>query len=166
MSVAILMITSVYASFIPPCIPQPPCHPCCGRGKVTGGGQIPIALGEASFGFNAMWFTRNDDPNGELEYVDHVTGDKVHAHLLRFLVVWTPNPGNKPHPMLKAYFDGPCTFNHEEGYRFWVYVEDDGEPSTPDHFQIVVWKEVDPTLMIEEAADLLHGNIQIHKPPK
>ena len=39
-----LMITSVFAQ--------------C-TGKVTGGGQIPIESGgKASFGFNAMWFSR------------------------------------------------------------------------------------------------------------
>jgi hypothetical protein len=105
MSVAILMITSVYASCMPKC-----------TGKVTGGGQIPICGGKA----------------------------------------W---------PLLKADFTGPCTLNHLEGYRFWVYVEDDGEPSSPDFFRIKVWDSED-NVVYQKLGDLLHGNIQIHKPPK
>jgi len=145
------------------------------KGKVTGGGQIPIVDGKASFGFNAMWFTRNTDPNGELEYVDHVTGDKVHAHDLVYLGVWEDNSGNKPYPKRYAYFEGPCTFNHEGGYYFECLVEDDKEPGTADGFSLLVYK-VSPYDVVVEVGDpdpydpiplmLLHGNIQIHKPPK
>jgi hypothetical protein len=153
-SVTISMITGVFAQ----------CAPC--TGKVTGGGQIQISTGgEASFGFNAMKFSRNEFPNGELEYVDHDSGDKVHAHLLDYLDVWYDNPGNKPMPLLKADFGGPCTLNHVEGYKFHVYVEDHGEPSSPDIFRIMVWDSGD-NLIIDEMNVLLHGNIQIHKPPR
>lgn len=141
-----------------------PCMPKC-TGKVTGGGQILICGGKASFGFNAMKFSRDAAPKGELEYIDHVSGDKVHAHLLTYLAVWEDNPGNKPWPRLKADFAGPCTLNHVEGYRFWVYVEDDGEPSSPDFFRIKVWDSED-NVVYQKLGDLLHGNIQIHKPPK
>ena len=138
-----------------------------GTGKVTGGGQIEIEGGKASFGFNAMWFSRNVNPNGEIEFVNHVTGDKVHAHPLTYLIVETPNPGNKPWPMLEAYFEGTCTFNHEEGYTFWVYVMDDGEPKNPDYFSIEVRDGAGNIVVEATAANyLLHGNIQIHKPPK
>ena len=64
-------------------------------GKVTGGGQIPIASGgTGSFGFNAMWYSRDAYPKGEIEYVDHDTGTKVHAHDLVWLEVFEYNPGN------------------------------------------------------------------------
>ena len=137
-----------------------------GGGKVTGGGQIPIDDGKASFGLNAMWFSRDPAPKGELEYVDHVTGDKVHAHILNFLTVYTYNPGNKPWELRYAYFEGPCTFNHESGYYFKCLVEDDKEPGKLDAFLLKVYEKGNPTPIIDVKDTLLHGNIQIHKPPK
>ena len=148
---------------------------CKGTGKVTGGGQIPIDDGKASFGFNAMWFSRNEYPKGELQYVDHVTGDKVHAHDLDYLIVWMYNEGNKPEPMRFAYFRGPCTFNHEPGYYFECLVEDDKEPGKADAFSLLVYrisdnvvviKEGDTTNTVPSEVTLLHGNIQIHKSPQ
>jgi hypothetical protein len=138
-----------------------------GGGKVTGGGQIEIEGGKASFAFNAMWFSRNLVPNGEIEFVNHVTGDKVHAHPLTFLIVETDNLGNKPWPMLEATFTGTCTVNHVEGYTFTIYVRDNAEPKNPDHFSIEVLDgDLNPVSEATFAGDLLHGNIQIHKPPK
>lgn len=136
-------------------------------GKVTGGGQIPIRSGgKGSFGFNAMWFSKDPAPKGELEYVDHDTGDKVHAHELDWLEVWEDNPGNKPWPKRYAFFSGPCTFNHESGYYFECLVEDDMEPGEDDAFKLLVYEDGNPIPIIDEDATLLHGNIQIHKPPK
>jgi hypothetical protein len=138
-----------------------------GGGKVTGGGQIEIPRGKASFGFNAMWFSRNAVPNGEIEFINHVTGDKVHAHPLTYLIVYTPNEGNKPWPMLDAYFEGTCTVNHVEGYTFWVHVQDNAEPKNPDSFEIKVF-DGDGIIVLDVSYGniLLTGNIQIHKPPK
>lgn len=139
-------------------------------GKVTGGGQIEIPGGVASFGFNAMYFTQKDVLQGELNYVDHVTGDKVHAHELIDLEVWEPNEGNKPEPQRYAHFEGECIYNHESGYYFECYVEDDKEPGRADAFALEVW-ELDslgnPVRLVFSVGDtLLNGNIQIHKPPK
>jgi hypothetical protein len=145
--------------------------PVEGNGKVTGGGQIAVdPYGKkdvGSFGFNAMWFSRDDGPKGELQYLNHVTDKLVHAHIVDYLIVWEPLPGNKPMPLQKAYFYGPCTVNHEEGYWFSVYVEDDGEPKNPDFFEIKIFDNeelIDP--LWTNSGDLLNGNIQIHKPPK
>jgi hypothetical protein len=67
----------------------------------------------------------------------------------------------------KAYFEGPCTLNHEDGYWFELYVEDDGEPKNPDYFDIKVYAMGDlDNPLFEDAGDLLTGNIQIHKAPK
>lgn len=153
------MITSVYAC-----------------GKVTGGGQIIVGDGTASFGFNAMHFTKQG-LKGEQNYVDHTTGNKVHAHTINYLGVWEPiNPPNKPHPMRNADFYGPCTLNGVTGYRFYVWVQDDGEPKNPDMFSITVWQVVgapeipgdstDDLEIFSAGGPLLHGNIQVHKPPK
>ena len=44
-------------------------------GKVTGGGQCITddrsEIPAASFGFNAMWFSKDPAPKGELNYIDH-----------------------------------------------------------------------------------------------
>jgi len=157
------------------------CH-----GKVTGGGQIVIPDGVASFGVNAMAFSRLETGNvmGELEYNDH-TGPNVHAHIMTWLLVEQPNPQeelpNQPNPLMWAQFRGPCTIDGEAGYRFEVVVWDHGEPGVNDEFYIKVWREGDgavidiygespPTddakLTIDAGDVLLHGNIQIHKNPK
>lgn len=135
-----------------------------GNGKVTGGGQIVIPEGKGSFGFNAMWFSRDPAPKGELEWVDHDTGMKVHVHLLDYLEVWEELVGNKPWPLQKAFFSGPCTVDHQDGFRFEVYVEDNGEPGKQDYFEISVYNN--GGLYYHAGDDLLHGNVQIHKPPK
>lgn len=145
--------------------------PVEGNGKVTGGGQIKVGEGKkdvGSFGFNAMWFSRDDGPKGELQYLNHVTDKLVHAHIVDYLIVWEPLPGNKPMPLQKAYFYGPCTVNHQDGYWFSVYVEDDGEPKNPDFFEIKIFdnEELNDPPLWTNSNDLLNGNIQIHKPPK
>lgn len=138
------------------------------NGKVTGGGQIPLCGGKASFGFNAMEYSRDDGPKGELQYVDHVTGMQVHAHIIETLWVAEYWSGNKPYPMRQARFTGPCTVNHTSGYSFIVWVADEGEPGKNDQFYIDI---VGPGGFHYEApqgseVELLSGNIQIHKPPK
>ena len=152
-AVMALLIPSVFA-----------CYEC---GKVTGGGHTRIGsrveTPAGSFGFNAMC-TKNG-LKGELQYVDHTTGDKVHAHELDFLEVWEENPPNKPYPMKYAYFGGPCTFNHEDGYTFRVLVEDNGEPGKEDRFTIEVKLGADVVLFGGSLDDpMLVGNIQTHKP--
>ena len=138
----------------------------CQYGKVTGGGQCVVGdnqeIPSASFGFNAMWFTRDPTPKGELDYVDHLTGMHVHIHDLVFLIVWEDLPGNKPWPLMKAAFNGPCTIDGVGGHYAWVYVEDNGEPGTKDKFEI----RLDTGYVGgSNSAEILAGNIQIHKPP-
>lgn len=134
-----------------------------GTGKVTGGGQCIVGDNEmipsASFGFNAMWFSRNPTPNGELDYVDHITGQHVHVHDLIYLEVWQDEPRNKPWPMLKAKFGGLDVYS---GRMVDVYVEDHGEPGRNDIFYI----KLNGVYLGGSLGDpILAGNIQIHKPP-
>jgi len=135
-----------------------------GPGKVTGGGQCIVGnntmIPSASFGFNAMWFSRNPTPNGEINYVDHITGQHVHVHDLTYLEVWFPEPGNKPWPMMKAKFGGLDVYS---GKMVDVYVEDHGEPGKNDIFYI----KLGGVYLGGSLSDpILAGNIQIHKPPK
>ena len=142
--------------------------PVYGGGKVTGGGQIKLGEGKkdvGSFGFNAMWFSKDPGPKGELEYLDHVTGNNYHAHIVEYLIVWEPKEGNKPGINSKAIFNGPCTINHESGFRFQVYVEDNCEPGVNDVFKITIWDNTD-NIIYSEGSNIISGNIQIHKPPK
>ena len=136
-------------------------------GKVTGGGQCIVGsnteIPSASFGFNAMWFSRDPTPKGELNYVDHLTGMHVHIHELDYVYVGVDLPGNKPWPKRIATFGGPCTIDGVGGHYAWVYVEDNGEPGKADKFQITL-----DTGYVggSDAVAMLVGNIQIHKPPK
>jgi hypothetical protein len=133
-------------------------------GKVTGGGQCIVGdndeIPSASFGFNAMWFSRNPTPNGEINYVDHITGQHVHVHDLTYLVVWFDEPENKPWPMLKAKFGGLDVYS---GLMVDVYVEDHGEPGKNDIFYIKLHGVYLGGSLVDP---ILAGNIQIHKPPK
>jgi hypothetical protein len=141
---------------------------CYPTGKVTGGGQCitrsSTTIPAASFGFNAMWFSRDPSPKGELNYVDHITGMHVHIHELTYLEVWEDLPGNKPWPLMIAEFGGPCTIDGVEGHFADVHVEDHGEPGTNDRF----WISLDMGAYIggSKTVPMLVGNIQIHKTPK
>lgn len=135
-------------------------------GKITGGGHGKIGdngIPGGSFGFNVMWFPGDPGPKGELEYVDHDTGMKVHAHVMEYLDVWEELVGNKPWPLRKGNFGGPCTIDGEEGYTFDVYIEDNHEPGKDDVFRIRL-----STGYVggNEVLPILCGNIQIHNPPK
>jgi hypothetical protein len=147
-----------------------------GMGKVTGGGQCIIGdnkeIPSGSFGFNAMWFSRDPTPKGEINYVDHITGQHVHVHDLTYLVVWEPNPPeelpNQPYPMMKAKFGGLDVYSK---LKVDVYVEDHGEPGKNDKFLIFLdgkylggSGDYFGSLLINDP--ILAGNIQIHKPPK
>ena len=136
-------------------------------GKITGGGHGKIGengIPGGSFGFNVMWFSKDPGPKGELEYVDHNTGMNVHAHDIDYLEVWEELVGNKPWPLKKGIFGGPCTIDGEaNGYTFDVYIEDNREPGKNDVFQITLSTGYVGGSTVEP---ILCGNIQIHKPPK
>jgi hypothetical protein len=121
-------------------------------GKVTGGGQIAIiGTGKASFGFNVMYQEGDPAPKGELQYIDHTTKMTVHGPNMTSLVVSSDKT--------KATFTGECEINGVSGFKFKVYVEDNGEPGKNDVFKIALSNGY-------SAGDkLLNGNIQIHKQP-
>ncbi|MFX1495579.1 MAG: post-COAP-1 domain-containing protein [Promethearchaeota archaeon] len=154
LTLMVLMVSSVFAC-------EPP-----ETGKITGGGHGKIGengIPGGSFGFNVMWFSKDPAPKGELEYVDHDTGMNVHAHSIEYLEVWEELIGNKPWPLRKGIFGGPCTIDGESGFTFDVYIEDNGEPGKNDVFKITLSTGYIGGSDIEP---ILCGNIQIHKPPK
>jgi beta-propeller repeat-containing protein len=116
-------------------------------GKATGGGAIDVVGGTASFGFVVQRQTATGPTEGNLQYVNHVTGANVQSATFTTFTIRTNT----------ATFSGsgtnngtPCTFS--------VTVQDNGEPGKTDSFQITVTPPG-----TTEGGTLRSGNIQIHK---
>jgi len=118
--------------------------PAFAAGKVTGGGQVAVTGGKASFGFNAK--QGSGAGSGHLDYMNHFTG----AHLnctVTAITEFTPT---------SAKFSGTCSANSTSP-SFTASVEDHGEPGKgKDKFTIMYG-------VITEGGTLISGNIQIHK---
>ena len=117
------------------------------EGKVTGGGSIDVAGGKGTFGFIVQRKEPGGPVKGQLQYVNHASGDKVQSVAFDSLVI----TGNM------ATFGGTCTINKVTPCMFRVDVTDNGEPGTTDSFVISV------TPGSTEGGILRSGNIQIHK---
>jgi len=113
--------------------------------KVTGGGSIRVAGGFASFGFIVQQ-KKDDRVTGQLQYVNHASGTKVHIREFTSLLIVGKT----------ATFAGSGTINRLPG-SFTVTVTDEGEPGRNDRFSISI--SGGPT----EEGNLRGGNIQIHK---
>jgi hypothetical protein len=114
-------------------------------GKVTGGGTVNVAGGIANFGFIVQAQSSTGQISGDLQYVNHASGAKVHSLTFTTLVI----SGNT------ATFSGTCT-NNGAPCTFSVMVQDNGEPGTNDVFTISI--NGGPP----EGGTLRSGNIQIH----
>ena len=123
-------------------LPPPPTE-----GKVTGGGSINVAGGDGTFGFVVQRKETGGPVKGDLQYVNHASGDEVHSVAFDSLVI----TGNM------ATFGGTCTINKVTPCTFRSDVTDNGEPGTTDSFVISV------TPGSTEGGMLRSGNIQIHK---
>jgi len=117
-------------------------------GKVTGGGTVDVpGPGIANFGFIVQARSTSGPIGGDLQYVNHASGAKVHSVMFDSFVI----TGNT------ATFGGTCT-NNGVPCTFEVHVTDNGEPGTNDSFNITV--DAGPT---EGANDTLRsGNVLIH----
>jgi hypothetical protein len=115
-------------------------------GKVTGGGTINVTGGIGNFGFIVQVQSTSGPISGDLQYVNHATGAKVHSVMFTTFTV----SGNT------ATFSGTCT-NNGAPCTFSVMVQDNGEPGTNDSFTISI--NGGPP----EGGTLRSGNIQIHK---
>ncbi|PLS80258.1 MAG: hypothetical protein CYG59_08935 [Chloroflexi bacterium] len=125
-------------------------------GKANGGGQSSGELaelsilrgttagGRASFGFGVE-SVAGGIPTGSLTFTDHSLGKKVEATAIdSFTAV-----GNK------ATFTGRAMVNGVPGVKFFVEVEDLGEPGTADSFRIVLGDGYGA------GGVLLRGNVQV-----
>jgi PKD repeat protein len=121
---------------------------------VTGGGcwikspENPVK--KANFGFVAKQKEGEPFPSGNLQYIDHDTGMKLHSDSIDFISVSGTT----------ATFNGTATIDGTGGYRFNVTVVDNGEPGDEDTFAIEVTE--DGILYYEAGSTLGGGNIQIH----
>jgi hypothetical protein len=117
-----------------------------GVGAATGGGQVSVAGGRASFGFNAK--NRDGEASGHLNYKNHVTGAHLNCTVETFIEL-TPT---------RARFVGPCN-QQSSASDFEVEVEDNDEPGkNSDKFTITYNG-------ITEGGTLTAGNIQIRAEP-
>lgn len=125
-------------------------------GSANGGGAVDGELaelsilrgtsagGRATFGFGVEYKAGSVAPSGSLSFNDHA-GKKVHATAVDSFTA----AGNK------ATFTGRATVNGVPGVRFFVEVEDLGEPGRADTFRLVLGDGYGA------GGVLLKGNIQV-----
>src|SRR2546425_2012796 len=115
-------------------------------GKVTGGGVINVPDSRANFGFVAQRKTTGGPASGNLNYVDHASGQHVHGPVTSLTII-----GNS------AEFGGSCG----PSCTFTLAVQDNAEPdaSGKDTFYITVT----PSPPYEAGGTIRSGNIQVHK---
>jgi hypothetical protein len=125
-----------------PCISTPP-----PSGKVTGGGQINVAGGRGSFGFNA----RQDGGvgSGHLTYHNHATGAQLNCTVTAITMLTTTT----------AEFSGTCSADSTTP-SFSAHVEDHGEPGAQSGDRFVITYGA-----VTEGGTIRSGNIQIHIKP-
>jgi hypothetical protein len=117
---------------------------------VTGGGWITgTPSGDrGNFGFNAGFKPNSTTPTVAFNYIDHNTGMHVQASTIT-LYKATSETGR--------HFEGACTVNGASGFKYWVDVEDNGEPGKDvDYFSISVSNGY------KASGKLAGGNIQLH----
>jgi hypothetical protein len=120
-------------------------------GKVTGGGFVPALYdsdGKANYGFVAMY--ENGKLKGNLEYQDGSLN--LHSTKITTLRILSSTT---------AEFTGIAKVNNVDGYSFYVYTVDNGEPGVEDIFRIAI---SDPSgNLIYISGDVRDGgNIQLH----
>lgn len=124
--------------------------PSSTAGKVTGGGAVQLSdkSGKMTFGFNVKYSSNDSFPSGNLQFVDHVNGLRLHASTFDLLII------DGDH----AIITGIGIVNGEVTVNFTLHVYDHGEPGSSDQFIIEI-----PTLDGYSAGGTLSGgNITIH----
>ncbi|HYT08478.1 MAG TPA: SBBP repeat-containing protein, partial [Rugosimonospora sp.] len=121
-------------------VPPPP-----SVGKVTGGGTVDVTGGIANFGFIVQAQSSSGPIGGDLQYVNHASGAKIHSVTFSTFTL----SGNT------ATFSGACT-NNGAPCTFNVTVQDNDQPPGPDSFVISI-DGGSP-----EGGTLSDGDIEIH----
>jgi len=115
-------------------------------GKVTGGGTIDVSGGIANFGFIVQAQSNTGPIGGDLQYVNHASGAKIHSVMFTTFTI----SGNT------ATFSGTCT-NNGAPCTFSVTVQDNDQPEGPDSFTISI------NGGLPEGGTLRGGDIEIHQ---
>ena len=121
--------------------------------KVTGGGQISVPNGQATFGFNAQP-DKKGGVKGNLNYVNHVTGLHINGTVDNIMVTDI----NLDYSPKTVQFSGTY-----EGGSFIVTVQDKGEPGRNDQFGIWVTTVAGSLSEGTPMRVISNGNIQFHK---
>lgn len=151
---AAVTLTNVTAGCTPWNVPVPPVQPPqTGTIKVTGGGQIAVSNGEATFGFNAQ-VGKKGDAKGRLNYVNHANGLHINGKVNNILVTDVHSEDGSAKTVL---FSG--TF---KGGTFVVTVQDNGEPGTDDEFGIWISTDASEIFEMTSMGVISRGNIQFH----
>lgn len=98
----------------------------------TGGGWVKPPPNKGTFGFVAGYKNGGDNPRGNFEYHDHTIDINVHAQDVLYY-----NCGSFDNSRV---FGGHALVNHDSGYCYQVYVQDNGEPGKDtDYFAMWLW---------------------------
>lgn len=126
--------------------------------KVTGGGQIEVDGGYATFGFKAQRKTgeTKDMTKGRFNYVNHVTGLHINGPVDMIKIVGISDG------ISTVQFSGTSNSSGRNALSttFVVTVEDHGEPGFYDEFGITVTGDASETTLQDVISN---GNIQFHK---
>jgi len=118
-------------------------------GKVTGGGNIDLPSGKATFGFVIQFKAGAARPSGNLTFMDHSRKLSLKATSFDLLVI----EGNR------AWFTGEGTTSNGQVFEFEITVTVKNGLDQPDTFDIHV-----PTMdEYEFGGALTGGNITVHK---
>jgi hypothetical protein len=131
--------------------PDPAKPPIYGSVKVTGGGQIAIDGGMASFGFNAQPDKSAGGSKGNFNYVNHVTGLHTNGKVDSIVVIEINADGSPKTVVFSGTYAGGS---------FVVTVQDQGEPGTSDQFGVLL---IGSQPEVESLRVISNGNIQFHK---
>src|SRR5713226_1789851 len=126
--------------------------PKTGNAFMTGGGKLGTGRDIATFGFNAG--SRGGVVHGELQYIDHAAGLKVHSLSIDSF-------GLVGETASCVTFSGSAHVNNADGYSFTVNQAcDNGEPGIGhDTFAISV---SGPGVSYSRSGTLTGGNLQLH----
>jgi len=97
-------------------------------GKVTGGGNINLTSGKATFGFVIQYAAGAASPSGNLTFKDHT--EKLDLKASSFTLLYI----NDNHARITGY----ATVNGVSNISFTMDVFDYGEPGTADIFMIQI----------------------------
>jgi hypothetical protein len=98
----------------------------------TGGGWVKPPPNKGTFGFVAGYKNGGENPRGNFEYHDHTSDTNVHAQDVLYY-----NCGEFDNSRV---FGGHALVDHNSGYCYQVYVQDNGEPGKDtDYFAMWLW---------------------------